>query len=56
MMPNLGQGGCQATEDSYRLGEELGSVKHTKDIEGALKNTTTSVFLGQSSSKYLPSL
>jgi len=37
MMPNLGQGGCQATEDSYRLGEELGSVKHTKDIEGALK-------------------
>jgi zeaxanthin epoxidase len=37
MMPNLGQGGCQATEDGYRLAEELATVKHTKDIEGALK-------------------
>lgn len=37
MMPNLGQGGCQATEDGYRLAEELGTVRHTKDIEGALK-------------------
>eukprot|EP00543_Licmophora_paradoxa_P004657 CAMPEP_0202452292 /NCGR_PEP_ID=MMETSP1360-20130828/10527_1 /ASSEMBLY_ACC=CAM_ASM_000848 /TAXON_ID=515479 /ORGANISM="Licmophora paradoxa, Strain CCMP2313" /LENGTH=539 /DNA_ID=CAMNT_0049071065 /DNA_START=137 /DNA_END=1756 /DNA_ORIENTATION=+ len=36
MMPNLGQGGCQATEDGYRLAEELASVKHTKDIESAL--------------------
>lgn len=36
MMPNLGQGGCQATEDSYRLGEELGEVTHTKDVPGAL--------------------
>lgn len=36
MMPNLGQGGCQATEDGYRLAEELANVKHTKDIEGAL--------------------
>jgi zeaxanthin epoxidase len=38
MMPNLGQGGCQATEDGYRLAEELGTVKHTKEIEGALIN------------------
>jgi len=37
MMPNLGQGGCQATEDGYRLAEELATVKHTKDIEGVLK-------------------
>lgn len=36
MMPNLGQGGCQSTEDSYRLGEELGTVSHTKDIPWAL--------------------
>eukprot|EP00562_Extubocellulus_spinifer_P017431 CAMPEP_0178603746 /NCGR_PEP_ID=MMETSP0697-20121206/35681_1 /TAXON_ID=265572 /ORGANISM="Extubocellulus spinifer, Strain CCMP396" /LENGTH=594 /DNA_ID=CAMNT_0020242083 /DNA_START=13 /DNA_END=1794 /DNA_ORIENTATION=- len=36
MMPNLGQGGCQATEDGYRLGEELGAVSHTRDIPGAL--------------------
>ena len=26
----------QATEDGYRLAEELATVKHTKDIEGAL--------------------
>ena len=38
MMPNLGQGGCQATEDGYRLGEELSKVKNTREIEGALKS------------------
>ena len=27
MMPNLCQGGCQAMEDGYRLGEELSKVK-----------------------------
>lgn len=37
MMPNLGQGGCQATEDGYRLCEELSNIKHTKDIEMALQ-------------------
>jgi len=36
MMPNLGQGGCQATEDAFRLAEEIGKVTHTKDISGAL--------------------
>jgi len=36
MMPNLGQGGCQATEDGYRLIEELATVSHTSEIEGAL--------------------
>lgn len=36
LQPNLGQGGCQATEDGFRLGEELGKVTHTKDIPGAL--------------------
>jgi zeaxanthin epoxidase len=36
MMPNLGQGGCQSTEDGYRLGEELASVSHTRDVAGAL--------------------
>mmetsp|Transcript_16457 Transcript_16457/g.42653 ORF Transcript_16457/g.42653 Transcript_16457/m.42653 type:complete len:592 (-) Transcript_16457:124-1899(-) len=36
MMPNLGQGGCQSCEDGYRLVEELGSVKHTRDVPGAL--------------------
>ena len=36
MMPNLGQGGCQATEDGYRLIEELAKVQHTRDVPGAL--------------------
>ena len=36
MMPNLGQGGCQSTEDGYRLVEELAAVAHTKDVPGAL--------------------
>lgn len=31
-----GQGGCQATEDAYRLAEEIGKATHTKDIPGAL--------------------
>jgi len=37
MMPNLGQGGCQATEDGYRLAEELATVKDTSEIEAALQ-------------------
>ena len=36
MMPNLGQGGCQSTEDGYRLGEELATVTHTQDVPGAM--------------------
>jgi len=36
MMPNLGQGGCQSTEDGYRLAEELATVMHTKEVPSAL--------------------
>ena len=36
MMPNLGQGGCQATEDGYRLGEELAAVQHTSEVASQL--------------------
>ena len=36
MMPNLGQGGCQSTEDGYRLAEELATVTNTKEVPGAL--------------------
>jgi len=36
MMPNLGQGGCQSTEDGYRLAQELGGVTHTREVAGAL--------------------
>ena len=36
MMPNLGQGGCQSTEDGYRLGQELSQVQHTSEVSAAL--------------------
>lgn len=32
MMPNLGQGGCQSTEDAYRLVEELSAVTQTRQV------------------------
>jgi zeaxanthin epoxidase len=37
MMPNLGQGGCQAIEDSYVLMEELGSATKRSEITERLK-------------------
>jgi len=37
MMPNLGQGGCQAIEDAYVLTETLLNCKSTAKIEGALQ-------------------
>lgn len=37
MMPNLGQGGCQAIEDAYVIVQELSVLKSRDDIEGALK-------------------
>ena len=37
MMPNLGQGGCQAFEDAMVLEQELGSVVNRDDIEQKLK-------------------
>mmetsp|Transcript_1855 Transcript_1855/g.2557 ORF Transcript_1855/g.2557 Transcript_1855/m.2557 type:complete len:590 (+) Transcript_1855:91-1860(+) len=38
MMPNLGQGGCQALEDAYVLTECLANTKSTEKVEGALKD------------------
>jgi zeaxanthin epoxidase len=37
MMPNLGQGGCQAIEDAYVLTEELCQVTDKSQIESALQ-------------------
>ena len=37
MMPNLGQGGCQAIEDAYVLTEMLAKTKSTEKLEGALQ-------------------
>jgi zeaxanthin epoxidase len=38
MMPNLGQGGCQAIEDAYVLTEMLANTKKTTDLEDTLKD------------------
>ena len=38
MMPNLGQGGCQAIEDAYVLVEELESAKTRAEIENKLRS------------------
>jgi len=37
MMPNLGQGGCQALEDAYVLSETLAGLKTTKKIQPSLQ-------------------
>lgn len=38
MMPNLGQGGCQAIEDAFVLSETLEACKSTEKLEGALQD------------------
>lgn len=38
MMPNLGQGGCQAIEDAYVLTETLSGTETTGKIEDALQS------------------
>eukprot|EP00594_Rhizosolenia_setigera_P012314 CAMPEP_0178958318 /NCGR_PEP_ID=MMETSP0789-20121207/11544_1 /TAXON_ID=3005 /ORGANISM="Rhizosolenia setigera, Strain CCMP 1694" /LENGTH=581 /DNA_ID=CAMNT_0020640947 /DNA_START=105 /DNA_END=1850 /DNA_ORIENTATION=+ len=38
MMPNLGQGGCQAIEDAYVLAEMLSQCKSTAKLEKTLDN------------------
>eukprot|EP00316_Scyphosphaera_apsteinii_P000788 CAMPEP_0119315788 /NCGR_PEP_ID=MMETSP1333-20130426/37192_1 /TAXON_ID=418940 /ORGANISM="Scyphosphaera apsteinii, Strain RCC1455" /LENGTH=558 /DNA_ID=CAMNT_0007321249 /DNA_START=38 /DNA_END=1714 /DNA_ORIENTATION=+ len=37
MMPNLGQGGCQALEDALVLSEEMTAVSSRTQLEGALR-------------------
>ena len=37
MMPNLGQGGCQAIEDAFVLSEILAKTKSTEGLEDALQ-------------------
>lgn len=38
MMPNLGQGGCQAIEDTFVLADELCSITDKSQIPEALQN------------------
>ena len=37
MMPNLGQGGCQAIEDAFVLSQELNKVTHRAQLRSALQ-------------------
>eukprot|EP00551_Chaetoceros_affinis_P001737 CAMPEP_0203654004 /NCGR_PEP_ID=MMETSP0088-20131115/34172_1 /ASSEMBLY_ACC=CAM_ASM_001087 /TAXON_ID=426623 /ORGANISM="Chaetoceros affinis, Strain CCMP159" /LENGTH=617 /DNA_ID=CAMNT_0050514137 /DNA_START=93 /DNA_END=1946 /DNA_ORIENTATION=- len=37
MMPNLGQGGCQAIEDAYVLTEQLAATKSTDKLDDSLQ-------------------
>jgi zeaxanthin epoxidase len=37
MMPNLGQGGCQAIEDALVISEELEKIKSRKEVRAALE-------------------
>jgi len=37
MMPNLGQGGCQAIEDAFVIAQELKTANHRGEVEGLLK-------------------
>ena len=38
MMPNLGQGGCQAIEDAFALTELLCGIDNKNEIPGALQS------------------
>jgi len=38
MMPNLGQGGCQAMEDGYTLMQKLRDVRHRSEVPDALQD------------------
>lgn len=38
MMPNLGQGGCQAMEDGYVLMQKLADVRHRSEVPGVLQD------------------
>lgn len=38
MMPNLGQGGCQAIEDLYVLSETLAATKSTEKLQDSLQD------------------
>lgn len=56
MMPNLGQGGCQAIEDAYVLTEALAKTKSTDKIPDALQEFYQSRILRASAVQFLSRL
>jgi hypothetical protein len=56
MMPNLGQGGCQAIEDAYVLTEILAKTKTTEKIEDGLQEFYRKRILRASAVQFLSRL
>lgn len=56
MMPNLGQGGCQAIEDAYVLTEELAKTKSTGKIQDSLQDYYKKRILRASAVQFLSRL
>ena len=56
MMPNLGQGGCQAIEDAYVLTEKLASTRSTTRIEDSLQDFYRSRILRVSMVQFMSKL
>ena len=56
MMPNLGQGGCQAIEDAYVLTEMLSNTKSTEKLQNALQEFYRARILRVSTVQFLSKL
>lgn len=56
MMPNLGQGGCQAIEDAYVLTETLAKTKSTEKIQDSLQEFYRARILRVSTVQFLSKL
>jgi len=56
MMPNLGQGGCQAIEDAYVLSEILAKTKTTEKLQDALQEFYRARILRVSAVQFLSRL
>eukprot|EP00980_Cylindrotheca_fusiformis_P015845 scaffold4637_cov128-Cylindrotheca_fusiformis.AAC.16 len=56
MMPNLGQGGCQAIEDAFVLTEELANTKSTAKIQDSLQDYYKKRILRASAVQFLSRL
>lgn len=55
-MPNLGQGGCQAIEDAYVLGELLSATRTTEKLEETLQTFYKKRILRVSAVQFLSKL
>jgi len=56
MMPNLGQGGCQAIEDAFILSEKLAATKTTEKVQDSLQDFYKARILRVSAVQFLSRL